>query len=329
MDTLLDFLQLTDEETRALQTHAPALRQRADTACAHFERQARAQQVAGELLEPLGEAALQQLLELHQQHYLELLAPHYTPELQQRMLGVGQVFHRWGLAPLWIMTMSSGFAADFEMFAAELSLQQRRPLMGALYKRLRRDEAWQLEGYRLASERVRRSLEQSPLRDGLSGLLNLAALQEMLPLALERTRRNHTKLALAALDFDDFESLNRSHGRAAGDAVLRQFAQRLQRALRKTDLLVRSDGDEFVLVLEGIRDISNIAPLLERLQLDFDVPYALSDALFWQCPISMGVTLFPDDEADAADLLLHARCAMQQVKATKAQREFFWGVYQR
>jgi diguanylate cyclase (GGDEF)-like protein len=327
METLLDFLQLSAEETRALHDHAPALLSRTDAACAAFEAQARALLKPGEMLEPLGEAALAQLLELHAAHYRELLAPHYTPELQQRMLETGKLFHAWGLGPLWIMAMSSGFAADFELFAAGMSLQQRRPLMGALYKRLRRDEAWQLEGYRQAGEGLRRRLEQSPLRDGLTGLLNRAALDEMLPPALERSRRAGRRLAVAVLDFDAFEQLNLAHGRAAGDAVLRQFAQRLQRALRKTDLVVRSEGDEFVLVLEGIQGMHNIAPLLERLQLDFDVPYALSDALFWQCPISMGVTLFPDHGGEAEDLVLHAKCAMQQVKATKSQREFFWAFY--
>lgn len=327
METLLDFLQLSADETRALREHAPALLARAGTACSAFETQARALRGRGEMLEALGEDALAQLLELHAAHYRELLAPHYTPELQERMLETGKLFHAWGLGPLWIMTMSSGFAADFELFAAGMSLQQRRPLMGALYKRLRRDEAWQLEGYRQAGDGLRQRLEQSPLRDGLTGLLNRAALDEMLPPAVERCRRAGQRLAVAVLDFDAFEELNLAHGRAAGDAVLRQFTQRLQRALRKTDLIVRSDGDEFVLVLEGIQGVHNIAPLLERLQLDFDVPYALSDALFWQCPISMGVTLFPDDPAEAADLVLHAKCAMQQVKATKSQREFFWAFY--
>ncbi len=327
MESLLDFLQLSDEESASLNQHAPALLARAETVAANFEKHARAMLGRGETLEPLGEQALQQLLQLHEQHYLELLAPYYTPELQQRMLEAGQLFHRWGLAPLWIMTMSSGFAADFELYAAGLSLQQRRPLMGALYKRLRRDEAWQLEGYRQAGERLRRDLEQSPLRDPLTGLLNRAALDEMLPPALLRTRRSGLKLAVATLDFDDFESVNLAHGRPAGDAVLRQFAQRVQRALRRIDLVVRTDGDEFVLVLEGIHGADNIAPLLERLQLDFDVPYALSDAQFLQCPISMGVALYPDDDAEPHDLLLHARSAMQQVKATKSQREFFWSFY--
>lgn len=329
METLLDFLQLSDDETRALREHAPALLARADAAAAAFETQARALLSRGEMLAPLGEVAFRQMLDLHATHYRELLAPHYTAELQQRMLEAGELFHAWGLGPLWIMTLSSGFAADFEVFAAGMSLQQRRPLMGALYKRLRRDEAWQLEGYRRAGDHVRRRLEQSPLRDPLTGLLNRAALDEMLPPALERTRRGGLQLAVAVLDFDGFEEINGTHGRAAGDAVLRQFSQRLQRALRKTDMVVRHDGDEFVLVLEGIRCMDNIAPLLERLQLDFDVPYALSDALFWQCPISMGVTLFPDDDGTAEQLVQHARCAMRQVKATKSQREFFWGFHRR
>ncbi len=329
MELLLDALQFSDEEAVALQQHAAALLRQANHARDAFARQAQAMRTDGELLASLDDTALHQLLALRSAHYTELLDAHEDPRLPQRMLEAGESFHRWGLPPLWIMTMSSGFAAQFESYAGALPLAERRPLMGALYKRLRRDEAWQVEGWRRCAARSRAAPARSPLRDPLTGLLNAAALDEMLPQALERSRRRHLKVAVAVLDFDGFEQLNEQHGRACGDAVLREFAQRLVRALRKTDLVVRSGDDEFVLVLEDLHGMHNIAALLERLQLDFDVPYALSEALFWQCPISMGVTLFPDDEADAADLLLHARCAMQQVKATKAQREFFWGVYQR
>ena len=70
----------------------------------------------------------------------------------------------------------------------------------------------------------------------------------------------------------------------------------------------------FVLVLEDIHHMGNIAPLLERLQLDLDVPYTLSDTL------SMGITLYPDDNVDAQGLLRHAEQALGEVKANKAQR---------
>ena len=69
-----------------------------------------------------------------------------------------------------------------------------------------------------------------------------------------------------------------------------------------------------MLVLEDIHHMGNIAPLLERLQLDLDVPYTLSDTL------SMGITLYPDDNVDAQGLLRHAEQALGEVKANKAQR---------
>jgi diguanylate cyclase (GGDEF)-like protein len=134
-------------------------------------------------------------------------------------------------------------------------------------------------------------------------------------------------VAVARLDFDAFRSVNEAHGTVLGDLVLQQLAERLRRALRRTDLVVRLDADDFVLVLEDIHRLENLAPLLERLQLDLDVPYTLSDTLLWQCPISMGITLYPDDNVDAQGLLRHAERALGEVKANKTQRERFWGVY--
>ena len=327
MQILMDFLQLTDAEAQALAEFAPELLNRAQVPALAFQEQVEILSTPGGMLSALSTDQCAQLIEMHAEHYRELLAPQYTLQLQHRMIEVGDLYYRWRLPPLWIMTTSSLFAADFEAFAADLSLPQRRPLMAALYKRLRRDEAWQMEGYRLAGDHVRRQLERSPLRDALTGLLNRAALDEMLPTALDRARRNGTKVAVARLDFDAFRSVNEAHGTALGDLVLQQLAERLRRALRRTDLVVRLDADDFVLVLEDIHSLENIAPLLERLQLDLDVPYTLSDTVLWQCPISMGITLYPDDNVDAQGLLRHAERVLGEVKADKAQRERFWGVY--
>lgn len=327
MQILMDFLQLTEAEAQALAEHAPELLRRAHISTRAVREQVEILSTRGGMLDALSSDQCEQLVAMHQDHYRELLAPQYTLQLQHRMVEVGDLYYQWGVSPLWIMTTSSLFAADFEAFATDLSLSQRRPLMAALYKRLRRDEVWQMEGYRYASDSVRRKLERSPLRDSLTGLLNRSALDEMLPTALDRARRNGTKVVVARLDFDAFRSVNDTHGTALGDLVLQQLADRLRRALRKIDLVARLDSDDFVLVLEDIHRIENIAPLLERLQLDLDVPYTLSDTLLWQCPISMGITLYPDDNVDAQGLLRHTEQVLREVKANKAQRECFWAIY--
>lgn len=328
MQTLMDFLQLTDAEAQALAEFAPELLAREQLSTLGFQQYVEMQTTQQAVLGGLGMDQCAQIMEMHDTHYRELLAPQYTLQLQHRMVEVGDLYYRWGLPPLWIMTTSALFAADFEMFSADLPLHQRRPLMAALYKRLRRDEAWQLEGYRLAADNIRRQLERSPLRDSLTGLLNEAALDEMLPTALVRARRNGTKVAVARIDFDNFKGVNATHGVALGDLVLQQFADRLRGALRKIDLLVRVEADKFVLVLEDIRGVENIAPLLERLQLDLDVPYTLSDTLSLQCPVSVGITVYPEDNVDAEGLLRHTEQILSQVKANKAQREHFWAVYE-
>ncbi len=329
MQILMEFLQLTADEVQALAAGAPQLLSRLDAFAKTFTAQIEAQAADEGALAGLGKDQRLELTTMQADHYRELLASEYTPQLQNRMVQIGALYYRWGLPPMWIMTMSSLFAAEFETFAADLSLAQRRPLMGALYKRLRRDEAWQMEGYRQAAERVRRQLERSPLRDALTGSLNRDALQEMLPSALARARRHGSKVMVGMLEFDDFSGLIAAQGNAVGDGVLQQLADRLRNALRKTDLVVRLEGDRFAVVLEDIYRIEAVAPLLERLQLDLNLPYTLSDTVLWQCPLSIGITVFPEDNVDVPELLRHAQRAMLNARTSKSQRECFWSFYDR
>ena len=329
MQILMEFLQLTADEVQALAQCAPQLLSRLEAFAAALGKHIDAQATDDGALRVLGKDQRLALAAMQAEHYRELLGAEYTPQLQHRMVEVGALYYRWGLPPMWIMTMSSLFAAEFETFAADLSLAQRRPLMGALYKRLRRDEAWQMEGYRQAAEHVRRQLERSPLRDALTGLLNGDALQEMLPSALARARRHGSKVMVGMLEFDDFSGLIAAQGNAVGDAVLQQLADRLRNALRKTDLVVRLEDDRFALVLEDIYRIEAVAPLLERLQLDLNLPYTLSDTVIWQCPLSIGITVFPDDNVDAGELLRHAQQAMHNARTSKSHRECFWSFYGR
>ena len=88
--------------------------------------------------------------------------------------------------------------------------------------------------------------------DVLTGVANRYNFNEAFPLALSRARRAMSGLALMYLDIDHFKSINDSLGHAAGDEVLKAFAQRLQQSVRTTDTVARLGGDEFVLILEGV-----------------------------------------------------------------------------
>ena len=120
-----------------------------------------------------------------------------------------------------------------------------------------------------------RQLHAAAHADQLTGLPNRRSYEERLVQAIARARRSAMPMALAYLDVDHFKQVNDSLGHAAGDAVLREFAQRLSATVRSTDTVARLAGDEFVVVLEQVgsaRECGRIADkLLDALRADFTV----------------------------------------------------------
>jgi diguanylate cyclase (GGDEF)-like protein/PAS domain S-box-containing protein len=101
--------------------------------------------------------------------------------------------------------------------------------------------------------------------DHLTGLLNRAAFEEMLALALQRHQRNDAALALLYLDVDRFKHINDTYGHAAGDVLLKKFAECLQIAVRATDFVARLGGDEFCIVLDNIKTPDNSIGVAEKI----------------------------------------------------------------
>jgi len=103
-----------------------------------------------------------------------------------------------------------------------------------------------------ALKNVERQLSLLVRADVLTGVANRYSFNETFPLALSRSRRAMSGIALMYLDIDHFKSINDTLGHAAGDEVLKAFASRLQQSVRVTDTVARLGGDEFVIVLEGV-----------------------------------------------------------------------------
>ncbi|HVM28439.1 MAG TPA: sensor domain-containing diguanylate cyclase [Mycobacteriales bacterium] len=100
--------------------------------------------------------------------------------------------------------------------------------------------------------------------DPLTGAANRRVLDERLAAELDRARRRGGDTALAVLDVDHFQALTDEHGHERGDRVLRELVQRLRAQLRGQDLLVRTGGDEFVVLLPET-GYAAAAVVLERL----------------------------------------------------------------
>jgi diguanylate cyclase (GGDEF)-like protein len=150
--------------------------------------------------------------------------------------------------------------------------------------------------------------------DALTGLANRTSLAPALEQAIERTRRNRSKLAGVFMDLDGFKQVNDVHGHAAGDAFLVEVARRLRRSLRASDIVARLGGDEFFVVLEQMQDAPAVERVVAKLAAEVLKPYELFGGVKARCSASLGVSIFPDDAGDAATLMAHADKAMYAAK---------------
>ncbi|WP_130908420.1 MULTISPECIES: GGDEF and EAL domain-containing protein [unclassified Pseudomonas] len=155
--------------------------------------------------------------------------------------------------------------------------------------------------------------------DVLTGLPNRAFLSDLLDQALEFSRQENTPLAVCMLDLDGFKAVNDGYGHASGDLLLVEVAKRLRGIVRAEDVVARLAGDEFVLVLRYVRDLPELNAALNRVLGTISAPYTLRGKEI-NVYASIGVTLYPHDNADAETLLRHADQAMYVAKQSGRKR---------
>jgi diguanylate cyclase (GGDEF)-like protein len=112
---------------------------------------------------------------------------------------------------------------------------------------------------------AREELRVQATHDALTGVLNRGALLELLHRELARARRPESPTAVLMLDLDHFKRINDTYGHLAGDAVLKEVAQRISQLIRSYDLFGRYGGEEFLVVLPSC-DKDNIQQTAERIR---------------------------------------------------------------
>ena len=150
--------------------------------------------------------------------------------------------------------------------------------------------------------------------DSLTGLPNRKAFLEQLDGEVARARRNNQKFALLFINLDNFKAVNETLGHDDGDCLLMVAAQRLCFVPRQSDLLARIGGDEFVLLARDVHDPVAIMAMAERLLEAMSMPWDINGHPL-QVTASIGITVFPDDGADAQTLLRHVDIATHHAKA--------------
>jgi diguanylate cyclase (GGDEF)-like protein/PAS domain S-box-containing protein len=180
-----------------------------------------------------------------------------------------------------------------------------------------RDAAGVLRGYRgtaadvTARKHAEARIEYLATRDPLTGLPNRILLADRAGQSILAAARGRAQFALLCIDLDRFKLVNDSLGHPAGDALLRAVAERLGNMLRE-DTLARLSGDDFAL-LSAIRSAEDAAVLAQRILAILARPFTVEGHTL-NVGASIGISIYPDDGRDFAELLKNADAAMYHAK---------------
>ncbi|KAB7628176.1 EAL domain-containing protein [Alkalilimnicola sp. S0819] len=155
--------------------------------------------------------------------------------------------------------------------------------------------------------------------DPLTGLHNRATLPALLSAAMKAQARRDGHVWLACIALDGFQAVNGSLGHQAGDAVLREAAQRLQTWVGAGGSVARLDGDKFALVCGAETHQRDLANFVADLQARLDAPFEVSGERL-SITASLGVARAPDDGRKPSDLIQAAEAAMDRAKQAGGNR---------
>lgn len=175
---------------------------------------------------------------------------------------------------------------------------------------------WVVAAVRDVSERKHFEAEilHQATHDALTGLPNRTLFRELLIYGMAQAKRAENLLAVLFLDLDGFKNINDTLGHAEGDELLRATARRIVDVLRKDDVVARQGGDEFTILLQGIKVAQDITLIADKLLEAIAQPF-VSGSHKIHITSSIGITVFPFDDNDVDNLLRNADTAMYQAKA--------------
>lgn len=165
----------------------------------------------------------------------------------------------------------------------------------------------------VANVKLRETLHERSIQDALTGLFNRRHLDETIEDAVLDAEERGEPLAVLAVDIDNFKHFNDGKGHAAGDILLRQVADAIRTSVRPDDVVFRTGGDEFIVVLPGANAetaLRRAQTLCDTIRLRDDVPVTAS----------VGVATHPDHGRTPPELLAAADAALYDAKSEGRNR---------
>ncbi|EHR5463563.1 bifunctional diguanylate cyclase/phosphodiesterase [Vibrio parahaemolyticus] len=243
-----------------------------------------------------------------EQHHFKLMA--WFEPLNERDIFTSRLFIV-GLSILAVMIVIAlcyAFIANNNKLELKIKLEEEK----------KRKDILSQQNHKLTKEIERRKASEKELAfqakyDTLTELPNRSYGSERLALELIRASRTGSKVLVMFIDLDHFKQINDSMGHFVGDEILKLSAQRLQNVARKTDLLARIGGDEFLLVIPDLPDNDTAKRVASSVLSAFSEPFVWNNHEFFLTG-SVGMSVFPDDGDNAEQLLACADMAMYRVK---------------
>ncbi|MGQ0667205.1 MAG: diguanylate cyclase domain-containing protein [Nitrospiraceae bacterium] len=167
--------------------------------------------------------------------------------------------------------------------------------------------------YAIERKRAEERLTFLAQYDQLTGLVNRTLFRDRLVQAMARSKRLQQPLGLMLLDLDRFKAVNDTLGHAVGDQLLKAVADRLQECVREVDTVARMGGDEFTIIVEGLSCEQDITVIARRITTSLTTPFQLQEHQT-SIGVSIGITLYPQDDHEIDELLKHADAAMYRAK---------------
>ncbi len=161
------------------------------------------------------------------------------------------------------------------------------------------------------------------LQDALTGISNLRAFNTAFHTMYERAQRSDGLLSLVACDIDHFKQVNDNYGHPCGDQVLKAVANALHEEIRTIDMVARTGGEEFRILLEGA-DLKVAAGVAERIRQKVEQLSIGWQGVQLKVSISMGIATFANDKQDKALLETRADQALYRAKSAGRNRVCVW-----
>jgi len=162
-------------------------------------------------------------------------------------------------------------------------------------------------------KRTEQQINYMATHDVQTGLSNRLMFSQLLNQAIRSAQRHKKQLAVFFIDLDRFKTINDSLGHEAGDRLLKEMARRFKRLLRTVDVVGRLGGDEFIILIEEVDELSQIANIAHKILTTTIQPMVLTGE---ECRVtaSIGISIYPGDGTDEQTLIKNADIAMYFAK---------------